>query len=128
MNRSINRRMALGIFVSLALAASSAVGEESSTMWEWVLPDEGKLYNLSENVQIKFTGPTNVAYSMKISRVGSNAQPYETTGTMSSGQSEHSITATQFGVGDYVIQIREGSNNYSGSTVLTRSFTIEESQ
>ncbi|MCX7401473.1 MAG: hypothetical protein NT138_27635 [Planctomycetales bacterium] len=128
MKKQVNRRTILGLAAGLALATRTrARAEESTTPWEWVLPSEGQVFNLNDEVKIKFTGPEGAKWSVEISRVGSSMPPEQETGTMYSGPQELTYPATQFGEGDYIIQVRSGEENYQGATVLSRSFTIQES-
>lgn len=126
--KKLNRRTILGLAAGLALATrTKARAEESTTPWEWVLPSEGHLFNLNDEVKIKFTGPEGAKWSVEISRVGSSAAPTTSTGTMYAGPQELTYPATHFGEGDYIIQVRLGEGNYEGPTILSRSFTVQES-
>ena len=84
------------------------------------------MFNLNDEVKIKFTGPENELYSLKVTRDG-GGDPDKTTGTMIQGQAEVTFTAGVLSAGDYVAQVRVGFKVYTGSTVLSRTFTIEES-
>jgi hypothetical protein len=90
------------------------------------LPSEGHLFNLNEDVKIKFTGPENELYSLKVKRDGGGYLD-QSTGTMIQGQKEALFGAGVMPAGDYIAQVRVGDGVYTGPTVLSRSFTIEES-
>ncbi len=91
-----------------------------------MLPSEGHLFNLNEDVKIKFTGPENELYSLKVTPFG-GGDPQTAKGTMIQGQAEVTFGAGVLSAGDYVAQVRVGDGVYTGPTVLSRSFTIEES-
>jgi hypothetical protein len=88
-------------------------------------PTQGQEIPLNTDITITFTGEPNSEYTITIVKLLSTIGYPHDVDTMSEGEgSLDTNTGLYGGAGDYVIEIRAGHGNTSGSALDTVGFTI----
>lgn len=125
------------VLVGIVLCASITTGAAPLEEYieEITSPEEGGSITVSETLQLRFTGQPNTTYCFNfvyLSVTPATTTKYDVT-TDGSGDGALNLLWAQSGgsewaVGDYVIQMRAGAGNDSGSTLDTRSFFVTEEE